>query len=429
LTRADQPDYQNRYSIKKPVRKPSALERFWMTTPVAFFRRLELVPQGVVLILVAFLPSFAIVAMFPAVPALVAHFAADPSARWKVPMMVSAPGLTIAALSPFAGMLVDRFGRRPLMLWAALLYAVAGMAPFVLASLDAIFVSRLFVGAAEAAILTISNTLIGDYWRDGGRRDWLFLQGIVGPFFSTLALLGVGAIVGRSWNAVFLVYAIAIPIAAAIAAFIFEPGRDASPAVRPELRSTPSGFPWRTVAGTCALTLLASVLYFVFIINGGLVWQEVGVTSPEAISRVSAIPTLFILLGAFLFRVLSGRTTNVQLGAAFLFLGAGLTVIGLAPDWRVLAAGLVVQQTGAGMMVVSLIAWVSGKLPYEHRGRGMGAWASAFFLGQFVSPAIVHQLNLIGGTMQSAFLAMGLIGIAVAVTAVYQNRFSRDPHI
>lgn len=398
-----------------------------MTGPLGFFRRLRLIPQGIVIILTGFLPVFAIVSMFPAVPSLIQHFAGDDTARWKVPMMVSAPGLSIALLAPFAGIAVDRFGRRKLLLWATALYALAGMAPLVLTTLNQIFVSRLFVGVAEAAILTITNTLIGDYWRDEGRRDWLFLQGIVAPFCSTLALLAVGAVVATRWNAVFLVYAVTIPIFVAMALFVFEPTRDGETAAEHAVHDAPTPFPWRTVAGVCAVTLFASILYYVFIINGGLAWQEVGVTSPDAIGKITAIPTLFILLGALFFRLLSGQPNTIQIGAPFLFLGLGLAGIGLAPTPGWMAMGLVVQQIGAGMTVVTLIAWISGKLPFEHRGRGMGAWSSCFFLGQFISPAIVHQFNNLTGTMQGAFLIAGCLGVAAFVAALLLHFTHRTP--
>ena len=386
--------------------------------PRAFCARLSRVPQGITIILAGFLPVFAIISMFPAVPTIIDHFKNDPTAGWKVPLLVSAPGLSIALMSPFAGVLVDRFGRRRLLLWSTALYGAAGIAPLFVDTLNEVFVSRLLVGVAEALILTITNALIGDYWRDEGRRDWLFLQGIVAPLFSTIALLGVGAVVAVQWNAVFLVYLIAVPIVVAMAAFVFEPTGDLDdPAVAPDGEGD-GPFPWRDVAIGCTVTLFASVLYYVFIINGGMAWSEVGVTTPQAISRYTAVPTLFVLLGAFLFRLLGTAANVVQISMPVLLLGLGLAVMGLAPDWRMMVAGLTIQQVGAGMTVISLIAWVSGKLTFRHRGRGVGAFSSAFFLGQFVNPLIVHQLVKVTGTMQGAFLVMGVIGIASAGVAL-----------
>lgn len=43
-----------------------------------FYRDLTLKPQGMVMVIAAFLPIIAIVAMGPAVPAMIKHFANDP---------------------------------------------------------------------------------------------------------------------------------------------------------------------------------------------------------------------------------------------------------------------------------------------------------------------------------------------------------------
>jgi MFS family permease len=85
----------------------------------------------------------------------------------------------------------------------------------------------------------------------------------------------------------------------------------------------------------------------------------------------------------------------------------------------VLVASLLVQQTGAGIPVASLIAWTQTKLPFEHRGRGMGIWTTCFFFGQFSSPWLVARLEQITGTVQGAFTVAGLAGVAVGACAFY----------
>lgn len=182
--------------------------------------------QGLTVIAAGFLPILAIVSMFPAVPAMIDHFAADPSASWKVPAMVSAPGLTIAVVALFAGILVDRFGRRKLLLGSAMLYGAFGTAPFFLESLDAIYLSRLALGLSEAAILTTLNTLIGDYWDERGRRNWLTLQGLAGPFLAAGVVLASGFLSDARWNGIFLIYLVGFPIALSIWAYLYEPKHD-----------------------------------------------------------------------------------------------------------------------------------------------------------------------------------------------------------
>ena len=385
-----------------------------------FLRELPLKPQGIIVVIAAFLPIIAIVAMGPAVPTMIEHFASDPDARRDVPAMIGAPGLAMALLAPFAGMLIDRFGRKRLLLVSTLLYGVFGSAPFLLDNLDHIYLSRLLLGVSEAGILTAVNTLIGDYWDDRGRKNWLFLQGLLGPFLAALVSLLVGYATKLQWNGVFLVYLIAFPIFAAMLVWLFEPRpSDDKPSEAAAPQAAPAGpFPFGPALMVAAATLFVSMLYYVFIINGALVFAEVGVTEPDRYGRLIFFPSLCILLGAGLFRLLAHKSNVLQIGVLLALLGGGLAGMGLAETVPQIIAALVVQQTAAGMAVPTLIAWAQTKFDFAHRGRGMGIWTAAFFLGQSQSPRLVHLIDTHAGSMQGAFLLAGLVGVAGALVAL-----------
>ena len=387
------------------------LKRLWP------YGRLTQVPQGITVVLIGFLPIFAIVSMFPAVPSLIEHFAGNPNATWAVPLMVSAPGLSIALLSPFAGFLADRIGRRTSLIWATLAYGILGTLPVFLHSLGVIFASRLALGVSEAFILTSVNTLIGDYWNDRERRAWLSLQGMIGPLLSIGVILASGSITRLMWNGAFLIYIVGFPIFLASRSLLFEPKKDGATAAELSRRDDVPPFPWSAVALTGIVTFLMSVLYYVFIINGGLLFKEAGVLASDKLSQLTAIPTLFVIAGAYIFWMMRNAANAVQLAVSFFCLGAGLALMGLLADYRLGLLALTIQQTGAGMSVPALIAWTQTKLPFEHRGRGMGAWSSCFFLGQFASPWLVHQLGSVTGSMHRAFLCAGVLGLAAAAAA------------
>ena len=392
-----------------------------MNRVTQFFRDLTLRPQGMTLVIAAFLPIIAIVAMGPAVPSMIQHFADDPEARAKVPAMIGAPGLAMALLAPFAGLLTDRFGRRPLLLICTGLYGFFGAAPLFLNDLDHIYWSRLLLGVSEAGILTVVNTLIGDYWDDKGRKNWLFLQGLVGPFLAGFVALIVGYATQVQWNGVFFVYLVAFPIWAAMFVWLFEPKRqepatDATPSAPTAAAKSP--FPWASAVLIVTVTFFASLLYYVFIINGALVFKEVGVTEPQRYAALIFVPQLFILAGAGIFRLLANRSHALQLGTFLGLLGLGLGGMGLATSATAMAAALIVQQTAAGMAVPTLIAWTQTKFDFTHRGMGMGLWTAAFFLGQSQSPRLVHLIDAQAGSMQGAFTIAGAAGLAAAVVAL-----------
>ena len=382
-----------------------------------FVRSLTLKPQGVTMIVAAFLPVFAIIAMFPVVGAIIAHFKNEPDAAIKVPAMVTAPGYAIALLAPFVGLAVDRFGRRRLLLACTFVYGLVGALPILLESLNAIIASRLLLGVCEAGILTTVNTLIADYWDDRERRNWLMLQGIVGPALQPLVFLLVAAVAAVRWNGGFLVYLIAFPIFISMFFCVFEPKPPEESETVSSASLGSSHFPWRQAAQVAALTLVASVIYYVFIVNGSLTWREIGVSDPMRISKVTFVPSLFILAGSVLFRIVSRYPNTMQIAVFFALFGLGLIGIGLATTIVSMQLALVVQQTGAGMAVPALIAWAQSKFDFAHRGRGMGVWTSAFFLGQAISPLIMALVAARTGSMQAAFALAGGVALGFGVIA------------
>lgn len=393
-----------------------------------FYRSLTLKPQGFTMIVAGFLPVFAIIAMFPIVGTLIGHFKDDPDAAIKVPAMVTAPGYAIALLAPFAGLAVDRFGRRRLLLISTFFYGVVGSAPFLLEDLDHIIASRILLGVCEAGILTIVNTLIADYWDDKGRRNWLMLQGLIGPMFQPLVFFLVSAVAAVRWNGGFLVYLIALPIFVSMYFTLFEPkkpGSDSAETATPEQASAAStAFPWASALLVGGLTLFASVLYYVFIVNGSITWREIGLSDPMAISKATFIPSLFIVAGALVFRFVSRFSNAVQIATFLGLLGVGLAGMGVATTVLQMQLSLALQQTGAGMAVPALIAWAQSKFGFEHRGRGMGVWTSAFFLGQAISPIIVGNISGSVGSMQGAFLTTGVISVAAGLIALLASRLT-----
>src|SRR6266851_7865765 len=104
----------------------------------------------------------------PALPGMAAAFHDVPNAGLLVRLVLTVPALSGAVAAPFAGLLADRWGRKPVIVAGLLLYGLAGSAGFVLHSLAAILISRLVVGLAMAGLASGFPTLIADYFTDAG---------------------------------------------------------------------------------------------------------------------------------------------------------------------------------------------------------------------------------------------------------------------
>jgi hypothetical protein len=67
---------------------------------------------------------------------------------------------------------------------ATALYAVFGTAPLWLDSLAAILAGRIALGVMEAVLMTVSTTLIGDYYTGARRETFVSLQAQVGTAYA-----------------------------------------------------------------------------------------------------------------------------------------------------------------------------------------------------------------------------------------------------
>ena len=383
--------------------------------------------QGMTLAVAGFLPVLSILSLAPAVPSILKHFAGVPHAETLVPLMVTAPGLMVALLAPFAGALVDRYGRRRLILLATFLYGFAGIAPYFLANLPAMFASRLIVGATEAFVLVIVNTLFADYFTTDRRRTWITVQGVSGPVLGTASIAAAGAFTLLAWNGAFLIYGIAFLVFLAMVATLYEPAVhdpvvsrvDRGPTGPTTDAAHAAPFPTAVVAKFSLVTFLSSLIYYVFIVQSGLAFEASGVASSGNLGILIGVSSLGTPVGALLFNYISRRASGAVLIASFLaFMGVGMIGMGLARTTTVMLIFGFIQQIGGGITVAGLIFWVSRLLPPQHRGRGFGFWSSAFFAGQFASPLLVGLVRQFTVGILGAFIACGVLAIAGALIVV-----------
>jgi MFS family permease len=369
------------------------------------------------LLLPGILAVMAVIALAPNLPQLSQAFAGEPGARWLIPMIVTVPSLCLVLFSPLAGMLGDRFGRRRLLLWAMVVYSVVGCAPMLLDSLWAILVSRVFVGITEAAVLTLSTTLIGDYFKGAERDRWLGYQTAVASI-SSVALFAIAGALGQfGWRAPFAIYALPLLFVLLVMLFTWEPAPQEAEEAGQAGDSAPV-FPWKRMGGICAITLVGSIMFYVVAIQASVALANVGLTDPKVIGGLTALSALGTPLGTILFRFITTWPIQRLLLLSFALIGVGLAGIGLAPSPGPLTASLFVAQVGCGVLLPSLLTWAVRGLPYAIRGKGVGVWQGVFSVGQFISTLLVVALTGALGGLPPVFYLLAAVNLVMMVVAI-----------
>ena len=366
--------------------------------------------KGIILVLAQALPIMAVVPLFPAMPRLTQQFDDVANAAFLVPMIITLPSLCIALLSPLAGWLIDRFGRRLILNTALAMYTVTGLAPLFLNDLTAVVFSRGLLGAAEACIVTAASTLIADYFAEQ-RYRWLAIQSALGAVLGTLLIALGGWLADASWRGPFAIYAVVLPLFILALLFIDEPKAQVSPAVG----KASSSFPWKVAFIVGSVSFIASVLYYVEPTHIASIFHERGVSSSTKIGIIQALTSLAYIAGAFLYKRLHDQPIGILLGVSGGLIGIGMIGIGLSDSYQHAAFWALFQQLGAGMVIPSLTAWAQASVPFEQRGRAMGIWATFFFTGLFFCPTVVTLSTSAAGGLSSAFWWLGLLTSLLAI--------------
>ena len=377
--------------------------------------------QGITLLLPSGLSIMAIVVLVPILPLLLEHFKSLPGAAYRVPMLLTIPAACLIFASPIAGWAADRFGRRQMLLAAMTIYAGVGMLPMLLDSYAAIFTSRVVLGCVEAVVLTVSTTLIGDFFKGAARDRWLGYQIGVASIFATSLIWVGGALSVYGWRGPFAVYGTAFAMMLGVAFFTWEPEKQPRSSILPlpkdELQqpnSRPQDFPWPRMIALCALTLVASILFYFVLIQLPLMLAAHGMPPSATSGFWLAVVGFGVTIGTLLFGQMARISPPRLLVIAFLILGLSFWAMSQAASIKTLLIAATINQIGAGILMPTLLTWATSGLPDYFRGRGTGLWQGTFSLGQFVMPILVTLMAESLGGLNAATLGFAAGALALA---------------
>lgn len=116
-------------------------------------------------------------------------------------------------LTPFLGILADRFGRKRILIPSLFLYGIAGFMCAFTTTYSELLWLRFFQGAGSAALGVLNVTLIGDLFEGNRRATAMGYNGSVLSVGTAIYPAIGGVLASMAWNYPFFLSAIAIPVA------------------------------------------------------------------------------------------------------------------------------------------------------------------------------------------------------------------------
>lgn len=316
-------------------------------------------------------------------------------------LVVTVHAATFAAVSPFAGRAVDRWGARRPLATGLLLFGVVGAAGLVVEAYPLLIVTRLISGVGLAFVYTGTMVALLDRY-DDARRDRamgrlafaLGLGGVVWPLIGG----GLGVL---SWHASFAVFLVGVPLAMLAWRLPERPHRP-SPARRSRsVTRNPA------LLGVYLLHCVTSALFNMVLVFLPMRLADIGVTSPIAAALFTAAPSVTMSAAGLAYLRLRARLGYG--GLLRLAFGAwAVALLALAVgDIPVIPLGAVaVVGGGMGILVPSLAILACDLVQPTQRGQATSLLATAGCVGQLAAPLVFGPLEQVSaGFLVGAGLA------------------------
>jgi MFS family permease len=371
----------------------------------------------------------------PALPAMKQQFEGaivDPDLRTTlVKLIITLPALFIVIGSPIAGMIVDRFGRKSLLIISAILYGLAGSSGLYLENLTAILAGRALLGFAVSGVMVSATTLIADYYAGPARAAFMGLQagsmGLGGVLFLTLG----GALAQQNWHFPFGIYLFAWLIVPLISLFILEPNR-ATPAAQ-SLDAIEPSTPIGVLAIIYGLTTLSQIAFYLIPVQLPFFLDGLLKAGPTQSGMAIALCTLFSAAASLTYGKLKQRMEFITfLPIIFGLMGIGYLLIGQSSNWAQVWVGLAVSGLGLGILMPNMTVWLSSAVADAGRGKALGWLSTSMFLGQFLSPIVTQPLTKsfgLGGTYALVGAILTIVGLGFAIFKTQVRHLTRSTAI
>lgn len=396
-----------------------------------------------ILLLTTAMISMGGAALAPALPAIGSALEEVSQGGLGIRLILTVPAFFVALSAPFIGYVVDKIGRKSVLSISLLACGLGGLSGFIAATLAVLLTGRAVVGIAVAGVMVSVTTLVADYYTGEERSRMMGYQAGVAGLTETMLILVVGVLADISWRASFVIYLLPLLVLPLVLVVIREPTADEQCEENPP----PVGEPGTCIGASIAeeggsaadsskaepvpvkfiifiygLTILAEILFTIAPVQLPFYLQETNGATASQIGLALSLVSLSFAVSATLYGRVASRLDHVSvLLVAFSLFGLGFSLVALGNSVIILYLGLIAAGFGLGMLIPNLYVWLANEVPQAIRGRVLGGFTTALYLGQFLSPVVSQPLNVALDIRYTILLA-GLVMLALVPIFIATRR-------
>ncbi|MCG8317962.1 MAG: MFS transporter [Cytophagales bacterium] len=360
------------------------------------------------LLFLSILTIMAAAIVAPSIPAIARFFKQTPHADLLSKLVISLPTLFIAVTAPIVGRYIDKHGRLKLLYAGLVLYACSGMSGFYLNNIYHILTGRALLGVSIGITMTITITLVGDYFKGEERKDFIGLQTAFIGFAGVTFLIVAGVLADISWRLPFLLYLASIASIPLIINALNEPSRTYS------ATGSITGESSLLIRIIFVNAIILMILFYIVPTQLPFLLYEIGIDKNTLSGTALAVNALGMIISSLFYSGLKGHVHFPYIYTiAFFLMATGYFMTGMTHSFFVILMAMFFARLGFGLLMANTNLWIMELSRQELRGKNIGMLTTCLFLGQFLSPIIFEPLvTRFGVSFLFTFTAASMVFIS-----------------
>ena len=325
----------------------------------------------------------------------------------------SFPGIL---LTPFLGVVADRWGRKKIIFPSLMLFGIAGGLCFFVRDFKLLLILRLIQGIGAAALGALTVTIIGDLYSG---KELIAAMG----YNSSVRSIGSasypaigGALAMMGWHYPFILPIIAVPIGFLVLFNLKTPEPENELHIREHLNIV-----WKKLRNRQVIGLLViGIIIFIMLFGSYMT------CFPLLLGNSFAASTLIIgfimasasLIAAFtssqLGKIIKLFSRKTILKMSFILYALALSIIPFIAQLRLFFISVIIFGIAHGMSIPVIQALLAEAAPLKYRATFMSVSGMTFRVGQTLGPFLMGMVISIWG-IGGAFYAGAVLSIAMFV--------------
>ena len=359
-------------------------------------------------------------AITPALPELGRIYQLGNYASW----LVTAPALGVVVTTVLFGRLIDKVGPYKIAFIGLLCYGCFGIAGAYMPNVITIFIDRLLLGAATAAVMNASVAFISSFFQGEQQLKILSIQSMSMEFGGVIFLTVSGILADISWRCPFYIYGLGFIAFIGLILFIPRANARHDPAIleQTENDADKKGVPLGLVL---VIAFLGMLMFFTAVVALPLYLQnQLGYSPSFTGYYLAALDLVAVVAAGFVPRAVKKIAAKGCLTLAFLFYAAGFSQYFFCGDSPLLWVAAICIGIGFGFSTPLFNNLIVNKSTAANKGLHISFGTMAMFTGQFLSALLISLLPAQRLFLIAALIALVIMVLILPVVKHYHQRRS-----